>query len=389
MSNDSTDLDEFVETVGGAVKDQKTRLTSLETQFDQMKSRLRHSADIEIAGDDFTGEARDSFRTFCKTGDAAEMTKVAQRDFESKGLSVGSDPDGGFAVPRAVDGQIDRLLRDRSPIRGIATVRPLLTSSLKILVDKRNSEAVWAGETSPRPETNSPELLEVEIPACEIFANPAATQSIIDDASFDVEQWLVESAVDEFAIKEGAAFVNGNGVAKPRGFLTYDTSAAKDADRPFGTVQELKTGVDGDFPAQVNGHDGPRVDILIDLLHSLRTGYRQNATWVMNSQTLSRIRKFKDADGNLIFQPGLLANQPDRLLGFPILEAEDMPDIATGSLSIAFGNFQRAYRIVDRIGTRILRDPFTNKPFVHFYTTRRVGGGLVNTQALKLLRFAA
>jgi HK97 family phage major capsid protein len=237
-------------------------------------------------------------------------------------------------------------------------------------------------ETAGRPETATPTFIEVAPPFGELYANPAASQAMLDDAAFDVEAWLAQEIATEFARAEGSAFVGGNGVNRPKGFLSNPTSAQGDHLRAFGTIQYLATGEVGGFGA------GPS-DKLIDLVQSLRPPYRQGAAFVMNSATASAIRKFKTADGAFVWQPGLTGGQPDTLLGYPVVEAEDMPDIAANSLSIAFGNFRSGYLIAERTETQILRDPYSNKPFVHFYATKRVGGMVSNSEAIKLLKFAA
>jgi HK97 family phage major capsid protein len=206
----------------------------------------------------------------------------------------------------------------------------------------------------------------------ELFANPAASQAMLDDAAFDVESWLAGEIATEFARAEGAAFVSGDGVNKPRGFLTGTPTDEPDDERAFGTLQYLATGAAGAFPAS-----SPQ-DRLIDLIQSLRTPYRQGAAFVMNSATLARIRKFKTADGAFLWQPAMASGRPDTLLGYPVVEAEDMPDIAADSFAIAFGNFRAGYLIAERSETSILRDPFTHKPFVHFYAVKRVGGAVTN-----------
>jgi HK97 family phage major capsid protein len=216
----------------------------------------------------------------------------------------------------------------------------------------------------------------------ELYANPAASQQMLDDAMFDVEAWLAQEIATEFARAEGAAFVGGTGTNQPLGFLTSPNSAALDAARPMGTLQFIGTGTAGAFPAS-----NP-ADKLIDLVQSLRSPYRQGAVFVMNSSTAAQIRKFKTSTGQFLFQPGLTAGQPDTLLGYPLIEAEDMPDIAANSLSIAFGNFKAGYVIAERNATQVLRDPYSHKPYVHFYATKRVGGAVVNSEAIKLLKFA-
>jgi HK97 family phage major capsid protein len=251
------------------------------------------------------------------------------------------------------------------------------------LVTAGGTPAGWVAEDAGRPETNTPSFVEIAPPFGELYANPAASQAMLDDAAFDVEAWLAQEIATEFARAEGAAFVLGSGVNRPKGFLAAPTSAAADGVRPFGTLQFITSGAAGGFAAS-----NPQ-DRLIDLVQALRPPYRQGAAFVMNSSTAARIRKFKTSDGAFLWQPGLVAGQPDTLLGYPVVEAEDMPDVAADSLSIAFGNFKAGYLIAERTETQILRDPFTHKPFVHFYATKRVGGQVSNSEAIKLMKFAA
>lgn len=312
------------------------------------------------------------------------MRKGLERDvarLEEKSLNIAAPSEGGYAVPEEIDQIIEQRLRDLSPIRSIASVAHIGSANYKKLVAASGPASGWVGESDSRIETESPEFVEVAPPMGEIYANPAATQTMLDDAFFDVENWLAEELAAEFAQKEGTAFVTGNGINKPKGFLTGTTSASDDAVRNFGVLQHVATGTDGGWPEIAPS------DILFDLMHSLKAGYRNGARFVMNAATLNQIRKFKDADGDYLWRPGLMEGQSSTLLGFPVTEAEDMPTITGDSRSVAFGNFQRGYLITDRMGTRVLRDPYSNKPFVHFYTTRRVGGGVINSDAIKLLKF--
>lgn len=302
---------------------------------------------------------------------------------EMKSLSGASGAEGGYAVPRAIDGAIAATLKSLSPIRGLATVVQTGTSGYRKLVATGATAAGWVGETAARPETDTRSFAEIAPPTGELYANPAASQAMLDDAAFDVEGWLADEIAREFAVAEGSAFVVGNGTNRPKGFLDYASTNEKDAVRAFGTLQYVASGAAGAFAAS-----NPQ-DKLVELVHSLRAPYRQGASWVMNSDTLARIRKFKTSDGAFIWQPGLVEGQAATLLGYPVVEAEDMPDVAADSLGIAFGNFRAGYLIADRGETSILRDPFSNKPFVHFYATKRVGGALVNSEAIKLMKFAA
>ncbi len=302
---------------------------------------------------------------------------------ETKAIEGVTDAAGGYAVPQEIDAQIATVLAATSPIRGIATVVTVGSSGYRKLVATGGIASGWAAEDGARAETATPVFAEVAPPMGDLFANPAASQAMLDDAAFDVETWLAGEIAGEFARAEGAAFVAGDGVNKPRGFLSAPVSAQADGVRAFGTLQYLATGIDGGFPASA-----PE-DRLIDLVQSLRSPYRQGAVFVMNSATLSAIRKFKTSDGAFLWQPGLVTGQPDTLLGYLVVEAEDMPDIGSGTMPIAFGNFRAGYLIAERAETAILRDPYTHKPFVHFYATRRVGGAVANSEAIKLMRFAA
>ncbi|HEX7820319.1 MAG TPA: phage major capsid protein [Sphingobium sp.] len=302
---------------------------------------------------------------------------------EMKSFSGATGAAGGYAVPREIDAQIDHLLKAISPIRQIANVVRTGSAGYRKLVTTGGIASGWASEVGARPETATPVFNEIAPPSGELYANPAASQAMLDDVQFDVEAWLAGEIAEEFAKAEGAAFVAGSGTNRPKGFLTYAATSETDAVRAFGTLQYVASGLSGGFAAS-----SPQ-DRLIDLVQSLKASYRQGATFVMNSATLARIRKFKTADGAFLWQPSLVASQPATLLGYPVVEAEDMPDVAADSLSIAFGNFQQGYVIAERGETSILRDPYTNKPFVNFYAVKRIGGAVANSEAIKLMKFAA
>jgi HK97 family phage major capsid protein len=301
----------------------------------------------------------------------------------AKAATITPPAKGGAAVPVEIDAVIDRVLRAASPIRSIARVVDVGSANYRKLVTTSGIVSGWVAETAARPETDTPDFAEIAPPMGELYANPAASQAMLDDAMFDVEAWLGEEIGREFARAEGVAFVSGDGVNKPRGFLAAPSSAVADATRPFGTLQFITSGAAGGFAAT-----NP-ADRLIDLVHALASPYRQGAVWVMNSATLARVRKFKTSDGAMLWQPALTADQPQTLLGYNIVEADAMPDVAADSLSIAFGNFQAGYLIAQRAETQVLRDPYSNKPYVHFYATRRVGGAVIDSRAIKLMRFSA
>lgn len=304
------------------------------------------------------------------------------RETELKSFNALTLADGGYAVPREIDAMIASQLRDISPIRAIAQVVQVGTAGYRKLIATGGIASGWVGEGAARPETATPDFAEIAPPSGELYANPAASQQMLDDVAFDLESWLASEVALEFARAEGAAFVSGTGTNQPLGFLSVAKSLSGDAVRPFGTLQYVASG-------NATGFNSNPESKMIDLMHSLRSAYRQGASWVMNSATLAVIRKLKTSDGAFLWQPGLVEGQPDRLLGYPIVEAENMPDIAANTFPIAFGNFKQGYLIAERSATQILRDPFTNKPFVHFYATKRIGGQVLDSAAIKLLKIEA
>ncbi|MCK2057113.1 phage major capsid protein [Methylobacterium sp. 37f] len=321
-------------------------------------------------------EHKAAFDLYVRAGESGGLKRL-----EAKALSAGSGPDGGYLVPAEVERMVLTRLSNLSPIRALATVRVISSGQYKRAVSVRDAVSGWVAETAPRPQTDTPVLSELSFPAMELYAMPAATQTLLDDAIVDIDAWLADEVETAFAEQESTAFVTGNGVSRPRGFLSYET-VANTAWVP-GKLGTVSTGVAGAFPAA-----NPS-DVLFDLVYALRAGYRQNATFVMNRRVQATIRKFKDQDGNYLWQPPLAAGAAATLLGFPVSEAEAMPNAAAGSLSVAFGDFRRGYLVVDRAGLRVLRDPYSAKPYVLFYTTKRVGGGVQDFDALKLLAFAA
>lgn len=300
-------------------------------------------------------------------------------EIERKALSVGGDPQGGYVVNPDMSGQIVTQVFETSPMRAYAAIQTISTDALEGLFDLNEAASGWVEETASRPETATPDLGKWRIPVHELYANPRATQKILDDAEINMETWLAMKVADKFARTEAAAFVTGNGVGKPRGFLDY-----ADGTTLPGTIEQFDTGVNGAFAAAPNGGD-----VLIDALYGLKAQYRANATWFMNRGTTKLTRKLKDSDGAYLWSPGIAAGQPASLMGYPVASFEDMPDPATGSLSIAVGDMRSAYQIVDRVGIRTLRDPYSAKPYVQFYSTKRVGGDVVNFEAIKLINFKA
>jgi HK97 family phage major capsid protein len=348
--------------------DYEVKADALEASFDGVVMAAERP--VLAAADE--AKVASGFEAFVRAGMAMER----------KSFNGGTGGEGGFAVPKEIDARIDDTLKTISPIRRIANVVKVGSAGYRKLVAQGGVASGWVSETASRPETATPVFNEIAPAMGELYANPAASQAMLDDAQFDVEDWLASEIAQEFGRAEGAAFVAGNGINKPKGFLSYNTANTADGVRAFGTLQYLASGADGNFGGS------SATDKLIDLVQSLRSPYRQGAVWVMNSKTIATLRKYKTSDNLPVWNPSLNEGVPSTLLGYPVVEAEDMPDIASGSLSIAFGNFQAGYLIAERAETQVLRDPYSNKPFTYFYAVKRVGGCVTNSEAIKLLKFS-
>jgi HK97 family phage major capsid protein len=298
---------------------------------------------------------------------------------ERKALSVGSDPDGGYVVSPDVSGRIVAKVFETSPMRAYAGIQVISTDALEGLFDLDEASSGWVGETEARPSTNTPQLGKWRIPVHELYAKPAATQKVLDDPSINMESWLASKVAEKFARDEATAFVVGNGVNRPRGFLTYPAGTTVP-----GQIEQFPTGVNGAFAANPGGGDK-----LIDTVYGMKAPYRANASWFMTRAVTALARKLKDSEGQYQWQPPMQAGQPATLFGYPVASFEDLEALGTTSLSMAFADMREAYQIVDRIGIRTLRDPYSAKPFVEFYTTKRVGGDVVNFEAIKIVRFGA
>ena len=328
--------------------------------------------------DQSKAEHKKAFGAFLRKG-----REDGLREIEQKALSLGVAADGGYALPEEIASQVQAVVVNVSPIRSIATVVQVSTNDYKRLIDVRGTASGWVGETAARTATNTPQLAERAAFMGDLYANATASQMSLDDIFFNAEQWLADSIGTEFARAEGAAFVAGSGTNQPKGFTAYTTAATADGSRADGTIEHVATGVAGDFAASNKG------DTLVTLVYKLKAAHRAGATWVTNKAILGEIRAFKESTTNAyLWQPGLAAGQPSTLLGYPIVEAEDMPAKAGNALGIAFGNFRAGYCVVDRVGIRMLRDPFTNKPNVQFYATKRVGGMLLDSEAIKVVKFS-
>ena len=319
-------------------------------------------------------EHKAAFETYIRRGDDSGLKAL-----EEKAFSTGTASDGGYLVPDETDTEIGRRLSAVSPIRSLATVRQVSGHVLKKPFALAGLSTGWVAETGARPETATPSLAELSFETMELYAMPAATQGLLDDSAVDIESWIASEVDIAFAEQEGTAFVSGNGTNRPKGFLAYTNVA--NAGWSWGNIGYLATGVSGAFAASGPG------DILIDAAYALKAGHRQNANYVMNRTTQAAIRKFKDAHGNYLWQAPSAVGQPATLMGFPVTEAEDMPDVGANAFAVAVGDFRAGYLVVDRTGVRVLRDPYSAKPYVLFYTTKRVGGGVQNFEAIKLVKF--
>lgn len=321
-------------------------------------------------------EHKAAFDAYVRRGDEAGL-----RELEAKAFSATTGADGGYLVPPETDNEIGRRVSVVSPMRALSTVRTVSTSVLKKPFATAGLSTGWVAETAARPQTNTPQLAELSFPTMELYAMPAATQALLDDAAVDIEAWIAGEVDIVFAEQEGDAFIRGDGVNKPKGFLTY--TAVAENTWTWGNLGYVATGAAGAWKTT-----GPS-DTLVDVIYALKAGHRQNGTFMMNRKTQADVRKFKDADGNYLWRPPASAGQPASLMGFPIAEAEEMPDVGANALAVTFGDFRAGYLVVDRAGVRILRDPYSAKPYVLFYTTKRVGGGVQNFEAIKLVKFAA
>lgn len=291
-------------------------------------------------------------------------------------MTKGTDSDGGYLAPVEWDRTITNKLKEASPIRSHARVISITSAGFKKLFNDRAVASGWVGETAERPATGTPKIGTLDFPLGEIYANPPISQSLLDDAAINLEVWLADEVQAEFARQEGIAFLSGNGTNKPHGILTYVEGAANAARHPFGAIEVVKSGSDDGFTAEG----------LIDLIYSLPDAYRANAKLFASRQSQSAMRQLLDGQGNFLWQPSFALGQPATLAGEAVVGVADMPAPAAGAISVLYGDMDATYLVVDRVGIRVLRDPFTAKPFVHFYTTKRVGGGVHNPEPMRALK---
>lgn len=312
-------------------------------------------------------EYTDAFKAHVKKGDV------------NASLNKGADEQGGYLTPIEWDRTITNKLVLISPMRQLCQVQSVSKAGFSKLFNLGGTASGWVGETDARPQTNTGTFASLAFGSGEIYANPAATQGILDDSEIDLETWLAGEVQTQFAQQEGLAFVSGDGTKKPTGILTYVTGAANAAAHPFGAIEAVNSGAAADITS----------DGIIDLIYDLPSAFTGNARFAMNRNTQRSVRKLKDGQGNYLWQPSYVANQPSTLAGYPVTEVPDMPDVAANATPILFGDFRQTYLIIDRIGVRVLRDPYTAKPYVLFYTTKRVGGGLLNPEPMRAMKIAA
>ncbi len=366
-----TALEGFMSDINSKLQQQEDKLNMFERKsVITGRPALSAAAEIEVPH-------QKAFNAYLRSGDEDAMRSL---EVEGKSMTTAVAADGGYLVDPQTSDTIMSVLKSSASLRSIANVVNVEATSYDVLVDHTELGAGWADEAGATIETSSPQFDRISIALHELSALPKASQRLLDDAAFDIETWLAGRIADKFSRAEAAAFINGDGADKPRGFLNH--TIVDDAAWTWGNLGYVATGADGDFDGATPANS------IVDLVYALGAEYRADASFVMNSKTAGAVRKMKDADGRFLWSDGLAAGEPARLMGYPVLIAEDMPDIASGTHAIAFGDFGSGYTVAERPDLRVLRDPFSAKPHVLFYATKRVGGDVSDYAAIKLLKFA-
>jgi HK97 family phage major capsid protein len=347
------------------VSENKERVARMEAAFNRPAYGESHGYKFN---NEMVTAHKNAFCNYLRKGVEGDLCHL-----ETKALSVASDPDGGYLVSPQISDMIIKTVFETSPMRQICSIQTISSDSLEILEDRAEAAAGWTTESGATSDTTTPTMAKKSIPVHELYAQPKATQKLIDDSAIDIEAWLADKVSAIFSKKENTAFVSGDGVGKPRGILTYASGTS------WGQIEQVASGSSGAATA----------DKIIALYYALKEDYAVNATFLMNRSMVEAVRKLKDTTNQYLWNPGLALGAPDTLMGVPVHQAADMPVAAADSLSIACGDFRSAYQIVDRTGVRVLRDPFTDKPFVKFYSTKRVGGDVVNFEAIKLMKLGS
>ena len=374
-----TALSGFLSDVRDLQDDLQSRLQKQDERITMIHSKMTTASRPALDGAE-APEAphKKALSAYLRSGDDDALRGLT---LEGKAMNTLINAEGGFLVDPQTAAQIQSVLMSSASLRSVANVVNVEATSFDVLVDHSDVGAGWASEAGTPAETDTPQIERISIPLHELSAMPKASQRLLDDSAFDIEGWLAGRIADRFARAEADAFIRGDGLDKPRGFL--DHVAIPDASWAWGAIGYVTTGADGDFAS------GNPADAIVDLVYALGARYRAGAVFVMNSKTAGAVRKMKDADGRFLWSDGLAAGEPARLMGYPVLIAEDMPDIASGADAVAFGDFGAGYTIAERPDLRVLRDPFSAKPHVLFYATKRIGGDVSDFAAIKLLRFAA
>lgn len=341
-------------------------ITRLETEVKQMQAAMNRQGQSDVTKNEVEQKAmahKQAFEKFVRKGN----------DTELKSLSVGTDADGGYLVPEEMSSEIVKAVYESSPLRQLASVQTISTDTLEMITDLGEMTSGWVAETAARTATNTAQIGKLSFSVHELYANPQITQKLLDDAAFNMEAWINQKVSEKFARAEATAFISGDGSAKPKGILAYTAGTGT------GEVEQIAAADD----VTIVGDD------LVNLQAAVKEAYQANSVFLMNRSTVKMIRKLKDSNGLYLWQPSLQLGASDSILGKPVMMASDMPAVAASALSVAYGDFKQAYQIIDRVGIRVLRDPFTNKPYVGFYTTKRVGGGVKDFSAFKILAQAA
>lgn len=364
----------FQDEMKSRLKAQDDRMEAIDRKSVGVGGRpaLSRSADLDLPH-------RKALSAYLRSGDDDALRGVT---VERKGMSTSVNAEGGYLVDPQTSARIQSVLTGAGSVRAIANVVQVEANAFDVLVDHADFGHGWSSESGSVSETSTPQIERVSIPLHELSALPKASQRLLDDAAFDIEGWLADRIADKFARAESDAFINGDGSDQPTGFLDYPVAHVSSGES-WGTLNYVPTGVSGDFSS------ADPADAIVDLVYSLGARYRAKATFVMNSKTAGAVRKMKDADGRFLWSDGFAAGEPARLMGYPVLICEDMPDIAAGTVAVAFGDFGAGYTIAERPDLRVLRDPFSAKPHVLFYATKRVGGDVTDFSAIKLLQFSA
>lgn len=365
-----SDIKTFHDVIDTKLQQQEERLTMLD------RKSFSHSRPVLAAASDQEAPHQKAFEAYLRSGDDDGLRAL---DLEGKAMSTTVSADGGYLVDPETSANIASVLVSAASLRQVANVVNVEGTAYDVLIDQSDLASGWADETSATTETGTPTISRISIPLHELSALPKISQRLLDDSAFNIDEWMAGRVAEKFARAEAAAFITGDGVDKPTGIL--DHTAVDDASWTWGNLGYIFTGTSGDFDATNPG------DAIVDLAYALGAEYRANASFLMNSKTAGAVRKMKDGDGRFLWSDGLAAGEPARLMGYPVLIAEDMPDVAADSFSMAFGDFSAGYTIAERPDTRILRDPFSAKPHVLFYATKRVGGDVSDFAAIKLLKF--